>query len=158
MNTNTNAVTLISYMRKPNGRSIGAGLRAGVQHIQKSSNAEVYLISGTAVHDHSRTDAERWDGQNGDDHPIRTGEFRVHSENETLFVGDVFEDLPNSLCTQVDFLFLGVLVDVFPLGSDVEASSAEVGLIPTTTTVSRFAVLRTKISNEVFWAATSSKS
>lgn len=80
----------------------------------------LYLVASRALHDNSRPDSQRRHGQHGYNHPLWSGELGVHAQDDILFIRDALEDLVHPLGAQQDFLLLRVLVNVLPLGIQLQ--------------------------------------
>lgn len=94
-----------------------------------------YLVASRALHDDSRSHRQRRHGQHGYNHPLGPGELGVHAQDDVLLVRDALEDLVHALGAQQDLLLLGVLVDVLPLGVQLQARAPDAGLVAATATV-----------------------
>lgn len=94
-----------------------------------------YLVASRPLHDHGRPHSQWRHRQHGHNHPLWPSELGIHAQDEVFFIRDAFKDLVDALWTQQDFLFLRILVDVFPLGKELQAGAANARLVASTATV-----------------------
>lgn len=87
----------------------------------RSRIISIHLVASRALHDHGGPHRQRRHRQHGYNHPFWTGELGVHAQDDVFFVRDALEDLVHTLGTQQNFLLLGILVDVLPLGVQLQA-------------------------------------
>lgn len=78
-----------------------------------------YLISGRAKHDNSRPDSQWWHRHHSDNHPIRTGVSWIHSQYQAFIVRNSLEDFVHPVSCQDNFLFLGILICIFPFSNQL---------------------------------------
>lgn len=94
-----------------------------------------HLITSRTLHDNSGAHGEGGYGQNGADHPLGAGKFGIHAQNKTFLIRDALEDLVHPLGTEQDLLFLRILVDVLPLGIELQTRATDAGLVSPATSV-----------------------
>ena len=92
------------------------------------------LVACGAVHDDGRSDRQGRYGEDGHDHPVRPSEPGIHADDGAGLVIDVLEDLEDPLRTQVDLPLLSVLVQLLPLGRQLQPDSPDNGLEAATPT------------------------
>lgn len=107
------------------------------QNIQ-SGITLLYLVASRPLHDYSRPDSQWRHRQHSYNHPFWSGELGVHAQDDVLFIRDALEDLMHTLWTQQDFLLLRILINVLPLGIQLQARASDTRLVATTTTVALF--------------------
>lgn len=79
----------------------------------------VYLISGRAKHHNSGTDCQWWHRHHCDNHPIRTGVSMIHSQHLAFIIRNSLEDFVHPVGRQDNFLFLGILICIFPFSNQL---------------------------------------
>lgn len=65
-----------------------------------------YLVASRSLHDYSRPHSQWRHRQYSYNHPFRSGELGVHTQDDVFFIRDALKDLMYALRTQEDFLLL----------------------------------------------------
>jgi hypothetical protein len=93
------------------------------------------LVPGRSVHNNSWTYRQRRHRHNSHDHPIRSCVFGVHAQCYAVLVRDTLQHLQRPLCCQNDLWLLILLIQMFPLSSQLETSATYGWLILATPTM-----------------------
>ena len=71
-----------------------------------------YLVASRPMHHHSRSNWQRGNWKNRDNHPVGPSILWVHAQNATVLVRDILEDLKDTLCCQHYLLILGIIISL----------------------------------------------